>query len=120
MSGFKFDSTKIEIEIEGRKYPVNFGDPELQQEILEFSLELANTPLDEKRGEIYEWVHKRVHYYVGALLGEDAEQEIFAGREPSAIEDLLLFAYLQEQINQTAAMQALVRNLGRLAPAMTK
>jgi hypothetical protein len=117
VSGFSFKTNDPKIEIEGKHYPVNFGDPTLQKEIMEFGLELGAAPLTP---EVFEFVHKRTHEFFAILLGSKAVEEIFAGKEVSIVDDLSLMAYIQEQINALQSVQDLIARLGRFAPQATK
>jgi hypothetical protein len=120
VKSFKFSTSQIVVDIEGKTYAANFGDPDLQQDILNFSTELATVDFVEKLPEVFSWISERIHYFIARLLGEDAEREIFEGREKSVLDELLLFDYLNREINENAAVKELEATLGRFAPSQTK
>jgi hypothetical protein len=120
MRRFKFSSSKTVIDIEGKTYEINMGDPKLQQDMLDFSMRLATIDYTEILGDLFETISRELNGFFVRLLGEEAAQEIFAGRDRSIIDQLNLYAYLNEEINQTSAVQQLEARLENLAPSLIK
>ncbi|MDR1421361.1 MAG: hypothetical protein LBI64_00650 [Coriobacteriales bacterium] len=120
MKDFRFNSSEIVVSIKGREYRANYGDADLQQDMLEFALALGNTDVGDISGGVYVWASERIHDFIKRLLGAEAEHEIFEGEEPSILEELRLFNHLQEAINANAAVKELEVSLGRFSPSATK
>ncbi|MDR3053324.1 MAG: hypothetical protein LBU48_05645 [Coriobacteriales bacterium] len=121
MGGFRFASaSSVEVEIEGKVYSVNWGDPSIQQRVLDFSLQLMGTKLSDIDGEMLPWISEQIHSYIAELLGEQAEAEVFADRSPNLMEELRLFTYIQEQISKNKQLAELEAALGRYAVGATK
>jgi hypothetical protein len=119
MAGFKFSTGSIEIEIEEKKYPVNSGNPAIQDGILNFSIQLMSTNLADIDGRYVAWVSQSIHDYIIQLLGAEAEAEIFEGRELNVMDELRLFTYIQEQISNDKNLTELEAALGRYSAGNT-
>ena len=120
--GIQIASSTLTTQINGRVYKVAYGDPQLQQQMLQFSMRLnavsAEALLDGSKG--YQWISDELHGFFVQFLGDEAVAEIFTERSRDVLGQLQLFAYLNEEINKVESVCALKERLGVYSKGQTK
>jgi ubiquinone biosynthesis protein UbiJ len=118
--GITIASSTLTTQINGKVYKVDFGDPQLQQDLLDFSMRLATVDVRTIEGHVYQWISNELHGFFVRLLGEEAVAEVFADKKRSVLGQLQLFAYLNEEMAKVEAVVALEKRLGTYSAAQTK
>lgn len=102
--GFKFKDRTVKVEIEGKEYAVLIGSAEMADRVA-----MAYTNLEAIGGEklatdqhVNVNVSNMLRDLIGAILGQDAQDEIFAERQHSVIDEVELLAYLMDEVNKAA------------------
>lgn len=99
--GFEFKDRTVRVEVDGKEYAIQIGSAEMADRVA-----MAYTNLEAIGGEKLASdphanmnVSKMLRNLVGAILGKEAQDEIFADRPNSVIAEIELIAYLMEEVN---------------------
>lgn len=100
--GFKFKDRTVKVEIEGREYAIQIGSAEMADRVA-----MAYTNLEAIGGDklandqnVNVNVSNMLRNLIGAILGQEAQDEIFAKRQHSVIDEIELLSYLMDEVNK--------------------
>lgn len=100
--GFKFKDRTVRVEIEGREYAIQIGSAEVADRVA-----MAYTNLEAIGGDklandqnVNVNVSNMLRNLIGAILGQEAQDEIFAKRQHSVIDEIELLSYLMDEVNK--------------------
>lgn len=115
MQKFSFESTLARIEIEGKAYEFDPTDAELTDRVIQAAKKVSSVSPGKASDATMTMLSKELRNTVGAVLGEKAQNEIFAGRKPNIIQELRLINALvkaREEAGVDAEIDALLNNIG--------
>lgn len=100
--GFKFKDRTVKVEIEGREYAIQIGSAEMADRVA-----IAYTNLEAIGGDklandqnVNVNVSNMLRNLIGAILGQQAQDEIFENRQHSVIDEIELLSFLMTEVNK--------------------
>lgn len=100
--GFKFKDRTVRVEIEGREYAIQIGSAEMADRVA-----MAYTNLEAIGGDklandqnVNVKVSNMLRNLIGAILGQQAQDEIFENRQHSVIDEIELLSFLMTEVNK--------------------
>lgn len=100
--GFKFKDRTVKVEVDGKEYAIQIGSAEMADRVA-----MAYTNLEAIGGEKLASdpranmnVSNMLRNLIGAILGQEAQDEIFAKRQHSVIDEIELLSYLMDEVNK--------------------
>lgn len=100
--GFKFKDRTVKVEIEGREYAIQIGSAEMADRVA-----MAYTNLEAIGGDklandqnVNVNVSNMLRNLIGAILGQQAQDEIFENRQHSVIDEIELLSFLMTEVNK--------------------
>lgn len=100
--GFKFKDRTVRVEIEGREYAIQIGSAEMADRVA-----MAYTNLEAIGGDklandqnVNVNVSNMLRNLIGAILGQQAQDEIFENRQHSVIDEIELLSFLMTEVNK--------------------
>ena len=100
--GFKFKDRTVKVEIEGREYAIQIGSAEMADRVA-----MAYTNLETIGGDklandqnVNVNVSNMLRNLIGAILGQQAQDEIFENRQHSVIDEIELLSFLMTEVNK--------------------
>lgn len=98
--GFEFKDRKTTVEVCGRSYVIDKGSVDVAQRVDAMQRRMAGmaeSGLDSP--DAMREVSDALRDLVGALLGKEAQEEIFEGRDPNILDEIELLTYLLDELN---------------------
>lgn len=100
--GFRFKDRTVKVEIEGREYAIQIGSAEMADRVA-----MAYTNLEAIGGDklandqnVNVNVSNMLRNLIGAILGQQAQDEIFENRQHSVIDEIELLSFLMTEVNK--------------------
>lgn len=100
--GFKFKDRTVRVEIEGREYAIQIGSAEMADRVA-----MAYTNLEAIGGDklandqnVNVNASNMLRNLIGAILGQQAQDEIFEHRQHSVIDEIELLSFLMTEVNK--------------------
>lgn len=113
MRKFEFKETKAAIEVEGRVYEFDPGDPDFLAAGEKAKKKLLSVNVKAAPETVVKALDRELRNAVGAMLGKDAQSEIFKGRKPDLINDVRLIGAIMAAAEEAYADDELEALLGR-------
>lgn len=100
--GFKFKDRTVKVDIEGREYAIQIGSAEMADRVA-----MAYTNLEAIGGDklandqnVNVNVSNMLRNLIGAILGQQAQDEIFEHCQHSVIDEIELLSFLMTEVNK--------------------
>ena len=100
--GFKFKDRTVKVEVDGKEYAIQIGSADMADRVA-----MAYTNLEAIGGEKLASdphanmnVSNMLRNLIGAILGQEAQDEIFAKRQHSVIDEIELLSFLMTEVNK--------------------
>lgn len=98
--GFEFKNRKTTVEVCGKSYVIEKGSVDVAQRVDAMQKRMANMTESELNSpDAMKKVSDALRDIVGALLGKEAQEEIFEGRNPNILDEIELLTYLLDELN---------------------
>lgn len=115
MEKFEFKDATIQIEINGKVYSFNPESVEYNDAVLSAANKVASIDKDKANQATMKMLSDELRNTVGAMLGKDAQEEIFAGREQNIVQELRLLNALiraREEAGVDSEIESLLATFG--------
>lgn len=115
MQEFNFEKITAEIKIEGKVYTFDPADSEMMDKLLGVSNKLSSVKFDKANDAIMMTLSRELRNVVGAVLGKEAQEEIFANKDHNVMQEILLISKLldaREEAGVDSQVEKLLKSFG--------